>query len=32
MNNDSFISHVKSDDTYKDIEEDFETKFSTSNS
>ena len=31
MDTDSFIIHVKIDDTYKDIAEDFETRFDTSN-
>ena len=32
MDTDSFIVHVKADDIYKDIAEDVETKFDTSNS
>ena len=28
---DSFIAHVKTDDIYKDIEQNFETRFDTSN-
>ena len=31
MDTDSFIVHVKIDDTDKDIAEDFETRFDTSN-
>ena len=31
MDTDSFIVHVKTDDIYKDIAEDVETKFDTSN-
>ena len=31
MNTDSFIVHVKTGDIYKDITEDVETKFDTSN-
>ena len=31
MNTDSFIVHVKTDDTYKDITEDIETRFDISN-
>ena len=31
MDTDSFIVHVKTDDTYKDIAEDAKTKFDTSN-
>ena len=31
MNVDSFIVHVKTDDIYKDITEDNETRFETSN-
>ena len=31
MDTDSFIVHVKTDDNYKDIAEDVETKFYTSN-
>ena len=31
MDTDSFIVHVKTDDFYKDIAEDVETKFDTSN-
>ena len=31
MNKDSFIVHVKTDDTYKDIAEDVETRFDTTN-
>ena len=31
MVTDSFIVHVKTDDIYKDIAEDFETRFDTSN-
>ena len=31
MDTDSFIVHVKTDDIYKDIAEDFETRFDTSN-
>ena len=29
IDTDSFIVHVKTDDTYKDIAEDFETRFDT---
>ena len=32
MDTDSFIVHVKADDIYKDIAEDVETRFDTSNS
>ena len=32
MDTDSFIVHVKADDIYKDISEDVETRFDTSNS
>ena len=31
MDTDSFIAHVKADDIYKDIAEDVETRFDTSN-
>ena len=31
MDTDSFIVHVKTDDSYKDIAEDVETRFDTSN-
>ena len=31
MDTDSFIVHVKADDIYKDIAEDVETRFDTSN-
>ena len=31
MNTDSFIAQVKTDDIYKDIAEDVETRFDTSN-
>ena len=31
MDTESFILHVKTDDTYKDIAEDVETRFDTSN-
>ena len=31
MDTGSFIVHVKTDDTYKDIAEDIETRFDTSN-
>ena len=31
MNTDSFIIHIKTDDIYKDIAEDVETRFETSN-
>ena len=31
MDTGSFIVHVKTDDIYKDIAEDFETRFDTSN-
>ena len=31
MDTDSFIVHVKTDDIYKDIAEDVETRFDTSN-
>ena len=31
MDTDSFIVYIKTDDTYKDIEEDVETRFDTSN-
>ena len=31
MDTDSFIVHVKTDDIYKDIAEDVQTKFDTSN-
>ena len=31
MDTNSFIVHVKTDDIYKDIEEDVETRFGTSN-
>ena len=31
LNKDSFIVHVKTDDTYKDIAEDVETRFDTTN-
>ena len=31
MDADSFIAHVKTDDIYKDIAEDVETSFDTSN-
>ena len=31
MGTDSFIVHVKTEDIYKDIAEDFETRFGTSN-
>ena len=31
MDTDSFIAHVKTDDIYKDIEEDVEKRFVTSN-
>ena len=31
MDTDSFIVHVKADDVYKDIAEDIETRFDTSN-
>ena len=31
MDTDSFIVHVKKDDIYKDIAEDVETRFDTSN-
>ena len=31
MDRDSFIAHVKADDIYKDIAEDVETRFDTSN-
>ena len=31
MNTDSFIAYIKTDDTYKDITEDVETRFDTSN-
>ena len=32
MDTDSFIVYIKTDDIYKDIAEDFETKFDTLNS
>ena len=31
MDTDNFIAHVKTDDIYKDIAEDVETSFDTSN-
>ena len=31
MDTDSFIVYIKTDDIYKDITEDFETRFNTSN-
>ena len=31
MDTDSFIVYIKTDDTYKDIEENFETRSDTSN-
>ena len=31
MDTDSFIVYIKTDDTYKDIAEDVETRFDTSN-
>ena len=31
MDTDSFIVHIKTDDIYKNIAEDFETRFDTSN-
>ena len=31
MDTDSFVVHVKTDDIYKDIAEDVETRFDTSN-
>ena len=31
MDTDSFIVHVKTDDIYRDIAEDIETRFGTSN-
>ena len=31
MNADSFIVYIKTDDIYKDIADDFETRFDTSN-
>ena len=31
MDTDSFIGHIKTDNTYKDITEDLDTKFDTSN-
>ena len=31
MDTDSFIAHIKTNDIYKDIAEDVETKFDTSN-
>ena len=31
MDTDSFIIHVKTDDIYKDVAEDVETRFDTSN-
>ena len=31
MDTDSFIVHIKTDNTYKDIAEDYETRFDTSN-
>ena len=31
MNNDSFIVHVKTDNIYKDLAQDVETRFDTSN-
>ena len=31
MNTDSFIVHIKTDDIYRDIAEDIETRFDTSN-
>ena len=31
MNTDSFIIYIKTDDNYKDIAEDVETRFDTSN-
>ena len=31
MNTDSFIVHIKTDDIYKDIAEDVETRFDASN-
>ena len=31
MDTDSFIIHIKTDDIYKDIAEDVETRFETSN-
>ena len=31
MDTDSFIAYIKTDDTYKDIAEDIETGFNTSN-
>ena len=31
MNADSFIDHLKIEDMYKDLAEDFETRFDTSN-
>ena len=31
MDTDSFIAHVKTDNIYKDIEEDIEKRFDTSN-
>ena len=31
MDTNSFIAHVKTDDIYKDIAEDLETRFDTSN-
>ena len=31
MDTDRFIAYTKTDDIYKDIAEDFETKFDTSN-
>ena len=31
MDTDSFIVHVKTDDIYRDIAEDIETRFDTSN-
>ena len=31
MDTDSFIAHIKTDDFYKDVAEDVETRFDTSN-
>ena len=31
MDTDSFTAYIKTDDIYKDIAEDFETRFNTSN-
>ena len=31
MNTDSFIAHIKTEDIYKDISEDVEKRFDTSN-